>query len=98
MPASAPYTSIARLADADRAAKEHKDESDKGKEQMEALRNELQEERDALRDSLKNAEMQARELDRLRSDLDKASQVRRMKGYTLTHFTHDVPTCIHTNE
>ena len=66
---------IAVLSNADQAAKEHKEESNKAKERIETLRTELQEERDALRDSVKNGEIQAQEMDRLKADLDKAVQV-----------------------
>ena len=66
---------IAVLSNADQAAKEHKEESNKAKERIETLRTELQEERDALRDSMKNGEMQAQEMGRLKADLDKALQV-----------------------
>ena len=66
---------IAVLSNADQAAKEHKEESNKAKERIETLRTELQEERDALRDSVKNGEIQAQEMDRLKADLDKALQV-----------------------
>ena len=80
------YPSIAELAEASRATKEHKDESGKIKEEVGTLRNELQKEKDALRDSLKNGETQAREIDRLQSDLDKAAQVQ--TAPTRLHISH----------
>ena len=68
-------STLVKLAHAESAAKEHKDESVEAKKQIEKLKDELREEKDALRDSLKNGEMQAQEIDRLKSDFAKTVQV-----------------------